>query len=164
MKSVRKNLVFWAITYEKMVMAMLMGMVVYVFMLGTMNGFSNESLRNILGFASLFLSIMILSNGYAGILSYFPQSISMGTTRKTSFVAMQIMQHVIAIQFLIMGGVAYYMVDRAEFDKLMEMGLSIVGGVLILIALSNLVCSTFGKFSRNVGTTLYVIALFVVFV
>ena len=102
MKSVRKNLVFWAITYEKMVMAMLMGMVVYVFMLGTMNGFSNESLRNILGFASLFLSIMILSNGYAGILSYFPQSISMGTTRKTSFVAMQIMQHVIAIQFLIM--------------------------------------------------------------
>lgn len=159
MKSMKKNLVFWAMTYEKMAMAMLMGMVVYVFMLGMMNGFSNETVRNIMGFMSFFLCLMILSNGYSGVLSYFPQSVSMGTTRKDSFIAMQIMQHVIAIQFLVMGGIAYYMVDRAEFAKLMEMGISIVGGVFILIALSNLVCSTFGKFSRNVGTALYVLAV-----
>lgn len=159
MKSMKKNLVFWAMTYEKMAMAMLMGMVVYVFMLGAMNGFSNETVRNIMVFMSFFLCLMILSNGYSGVLSYFPQSVSMGTTRKDSFIAMQIMQHVIAIQFLVMGGIAYYMVDRAEFAKLMEMGISIVGGVFILIALSNLVCSTFGKFSRNVGTALYVLAV-----
>lgn len=159
MKSMKKNLVFWAITYEKMAMAMLLGILVYYFMMSMMNSFSIEELRGIIGFMVVFLSIMILSNGYAGILSYFPQSISMGTTRKSSFIAMQVMQHVIAIQFLLLGGISYYMVDRAEFDKLMEVGVSIGGGVLTLIALSNLVCSTFGKFSKNVGTVLYVLGI-----
>lgn len=159
MRSMKKNLVFWAMTYEKMAMAMLLGILVYYFMMSMMNSFSIEELRGIIGFMVVFLSIMILSNGYAGILSYFPQSISMGTTRKSSFIAMQVMQHVIAIQFLLLGGISYYMVDRTEFDKLMEVGVSIGGGVLILIALSNLVCSTFGKFSRNVGTVLYVLGI-----
>lgn len=162
MKSLKKDLMFWAIIYEKMMVAMSMGIMVYFAMMAMTNSdFTLGDWSSMIGFLGVFLCVMVLSNGYTGVLSYFPQSISMGTTRKSSFVSMQIMQHVMAFQILVIGAILYYLIDRAKFEVLMEVGVSVLGGILLLIALSNFICSTFGKFSRTVGTTLYMIAVLV---
>ena len=161
MKSMKKNLVFWTIIYEKLAMAMFLGVAVYLVMMSSMAVFPMEELGDLWGFMVLFFSIMILTNGYSGMLSYFPLSISMGTTRKGSFVAMQIVQHVIVIQFLVLAGIAYCVVEKAQFGSMMKEGISILGGGILLFALSNLVCGIAGKVSRSVGTAFYVITLLV---
>jgi len=161
MKSMKRSLIFWTIIFEKLAMALFVGIAVYIVMMSMMGSFSIEEARNLMGFMALLFSVMIITNGYSGMVNYFPMSISMGTTRKTSFIAMQIMQHFMVVQFLVLGGIAYYVVDKAQFGRLMEVGISILGGTMILLALSNLVCSISSKFGIGVGTAWYVIALLV---
>ena len=166
MKGLKKNLIFWAVTYEKVVGAMFLGIFVYVFMMAFVGGgISPEELRSrFLGYIWLFIGISAFVNGFSGSLSYFPQTISLGSTRRASFTGMQIMQHVIMLQYLVIGIVAYFFLDQEMLVKLLQMGLSIIGGVLLLIALSNLVCICSVKFGRTVGMVVYIVTFISVLV
>ena len=173
MKGLKKNLIFWAVTYEKVAGAMFLGIFVYVFMMAFVGGtISLEELKSsFLGYIWLFIGISAFVNGFSGSLSYFPQTISLGSTRRASFTGMQIMQHVIMFQYLVIGIAAYFFLDKVLLGKLVQMGFSIIGGVLLLIALSNLVCICSVKFGRTVGVGVYIagilagvaLVLFVIF-
>ena len=156
MKSMKKNLIFWIITYEKMVGGILLGLAVYFGTLGIMGGGFTGGEVPVVGMVGLLLTIGIFSGGYASMVSYFSQTVAMGTTRKASFIAMQIAQHIMVTELLLVGAVAYYMQDREGLMGLLKIGTSIMGGILIIMALSNLVCCCFGKISKAVAMVLYI--------
>lgn len=158
MKGLKKNLIFWAATYEKVAGAMFLGIAVYIFMMSFGgDGLSIEELKSsFLGYIWLFIAISAFINGFSGSLNYFPQTISLGSTRRASFIAMQVMQHVIMVQYLVIGAVAYYFLDKGILKQLIYAGLSIIGCVLMLIALANLVCICSVKFGRAVGMAVYI--------
>lgn len=158
MKGLKRNLIFWATTYEKVAGAMFLGIAVYIFMMTFVGGgLSIEELKkSFLGYIWLFIAISAFINGFSGSLNYFPQTISMGSTRRSSFIAMQVMQHVIMLQYILIGVVAYYFLDREMLVKLAKLGCSVIGGVLVLIALANLVCICSVKFGRGVGMVVYI--------
>ena len=62
MKSMKSNLMFWIITYEKLAMAMLVGVAAYFLMISMTSDFSTGEVRVFMGFIALYLSVMILTN------------------------------------------------------------------------------------------------------
>lgn len=161
MKGLKKNLIFWATTYEKVAGAMFLGIFFYIFMMTFVGGGSSiEELKSsFLGYIWLFIAISAFVNGFSGSLNYFPQTISLGSTRRSSFIGMQVMQHVIMLQYILIGAVAYYFLDKDMLVQLSKIGLSVIGGVLVLIALANLVCICSVKFGRGVGMAVYIVSI-----
>lgn len=164
MKDLKKNLIYWGLTFEKLTLAMIFGIVVYVLVMTLMGGgFSEEELKeSLLVYTWLFILISVFINGFFAANSYFPMTISLGSTRTVSFTAMQIMQHVILVQYILLSGVAYYFLNREVFDFLATCVLSIIGGIMTLMALSNVTCIISRRFGQVAGMIVYIGSLIIV--
>lgn len=164
MKGLKKNLIYWGYTFEKLAVALLAGIAVYTVMMCLMEGGINieDFSRFLLGYLWIFAFIGIFMNGFTAALSYFPMSISLGTSRKASFWAMQIMQHLIMLQYLVIGAVAYYLFDKELFFNMGKMVLSILGLFLALMTLTNITCICSAKFGKIAGLVVYIVSLILI--
>jgi len=169
MKGLKKNLIYWGMSFERLAMAMLAGIAAYAVMMCFMGGNIvgrgagfEEYTQSLLGYLWIFAFIGIFMNGFTAALSYYPMSISLGSSRKSSYVAMQIMQHLIMLQYLLIGAIGYYIFDRATFGDLGKMLLTIIGVFLGLIALTNVTCIFSAKFGKTAGFVLYIVSLILV--
>lgn len=171
MKGLKKNLIYWGMSFERLALAMLSGIAAYAVMMCFMGGNIvgegagiDEYIQVLLGYLWIFAFIGIFVNGFTAALSYYPMSISLGSSRKASYVAMQIMQHLIMLQYLLIGATGYYIFDRATFFDLGKILLSIIGVFLILIALTNVTCIFSAKFGKIAGFVVYIVSLVLVVV
>lgn len=161
MKGFMRNLVYWTKTYEQLAFSMIMGIMVYFLAMSCVGGnFSAEELRSlILGYIGLFLMISIFVNGFTTATSYFPMTVSLSSTRRASFVAMQIVQHVITAQYLLLGAVAYYYWQRELFYFMSDCVLTLIGVLLLLIAIANFTCVISVKCGKIAGVVTYIASL-----
>jgi len=164
MKDLKKNLIYWGKTLEWLSVSMIVGILCYVLAMSFMGGsFSEEELKNsLLGYVWIFVCISIFVNAFTATSTYFPLTISLGSTRKGSFAAMQIMQHVIVFQYLILGAVAYYFFEREIFGFMMKCSLTIVGAFLLLMTLANVTCMVWARYGKTVGIVVYIVSLIIV--
>lgn len=171
MKGLKKNLIYWGISFERLAMAMLAGIAIYAVMMCFMGGNIvgegagiEEYAQTLLGYLWMFALIGIFMNGFTAALSYYPMSISLGSTRKASYVGMQIMQHAITFQYLLIGAIGYYVFDREIFWELGKILLSIIGIFLGLIALTNVTCIISAKFGKIAAFVVYIVSLVLIVV
>lgn len=165
MKGLKKNLIYWADIMERMTLAMLTGIAVYAVMMSLMGGAAGDEGTGINGYIAylwIFATISVFLNGFNGALNYFPMSISLGSTRKASYVGMQIMMHLMMLQNLLIIAVAYYGVDRETFNEIKGIALTIVGVFVAIIAFTNITCIVSVKFGKGVGMVVYVVSLLLV--
>lgn len=171
MKGLKKNLIYWGMSFERLAMAMLAGIAVYAVMMCFMGGNIvgegagiEDYAQALLGYLWIFAFIGIFMNGFTAALSYYPMSISLGSTRKASYVGMQIMQHVIMLQYLLIGAIGYYIFDRATFWELGKVLFTIIGVFLALIALTNVTCIFSAKFGKIAAFVVYIVSLVLIVV
>lgn len=156
MKGMKSSLIYWGWILEKMMLTLIAGILCYlVVMVFISGGFDEEMLKMIPQFVCMVICISAFMNVLSGVNTYFPLSVSLGSTRKASYVAMQIIQHLIMLEYLILGAAVYFLTQKEAFLVLTEYVLTIIGAVFLLLALANLAGMVSARFGRTAGVITY---------
>ncbi len=165
MKGLTRSLRYWTFAFEKQMLAMLSGMAIAVFAMTLVDGgiFDGENLvDSLLGYIWVFAFISIFVNGFMAAQTYFGMAVSLGTTRRAGYAGMQIVQHLMLVQYFVLGGLAYYFWSRPTFELLASCVLALIGVALILMALTNCTCILTRRFGIVAGTVAYVVTLLLI--
>lgn len=160
MKGLGRNLKFWIITLEKYALGMLItGIVVAsVFVASS----SDENIwRGIMRSTSAYLIMAVpiinCTIAFSCINTYFPLTVSLGSDRKSSFVAMLIAQHLIMLELFVIGILptlfTWFDGDVEPWLRLVEIALVVS---LFLMGIGMLTSIISLRFGRNVGIAAYI--------
>lgn len=164
MKGIGRNLLFWGKTLEKMVLFMTLWIIGLVAFMTLMEGGSfwevfggqMPSYLIMLAFLSLFVSSM------NGVQIYYPLTVSFGSTRKQSFVAMQLILHLIVAEYIAMICLFSYFFNAQVWQLVSRYFVSVAGAFFIILAMGNLISTTYMRYGRALGMLLYVILLILI--
>lgn len=101
MAAIKRNLKYWGYSVEMLVLAVL-GVTVLLGLLEYTSDGLEAALDYLLGYMPMMCIIAIAMLGFVGVGTYFPFSMAMGSTRKASFVGMQVMAHAMAVQIVLL--------------------------------------------------------------
>lgn len=164
MKDLNRNLRYWLRNMGIQVLTMIMVLLVMVVLMSYMEG---ENIFEV--FWSRFATYMVLimfiftfSNSFSSVSIYFPLTVSFGSDRKSSFVAMQIAQHLMTLVLLVIG---IFSMSYAWFEGIKEIMVAVVTIALaVMFFLQGLgagISTITLKFGRNVGMAVYIIGVVV---
>lgn len=162
MKGIVNNLRFWGITLHKTVLAMVATIAVMLAFFTFMEGGNFlEGYGNSVPFYLIMLAfISSFSNAMNGMNIQFPLTVSFGSTRKDSFIAMQFMQHLIMMEYLIaFYAWVYFVMLKKEVPFGEPFFMSAVGIVLIVLGLCHLTSAAMVRFGRTIGVIVYLISI-----
>ena len=127
MKGLGRNLIYWGANLEKITMMMIVWVLFILGLMTYMEGgnFQEEMARMMPNYLSILICMSAFMNALNGVNNFFSFTISLGSTRKASFTAMQIVQHLIMLQYILLGGVIYYFIQPEVFAVLSEFILTI---------------------------------------
>lgn len=167
MQGLKSNIRYWGYTMEYMLLVVLGTLL----LICVMTGFDNLSNLHIMylemlsemGFLYIFLMVCMIA--FTGAVSYFPFTLSMGSTRKNSFIGMQIAMHLLEVQLvaLVLGAKAI-LGTLDEFGKVSYMFIIFGAIMFIALAISNLIAAAVLRFNRTVGIIVYIGVLALVLV
>lgn len=157
MKELKRSLIYWGWMLEKMMLTLIAGILCYLVVMAFISG--GFDVKEVMEMMPQFLCMVICTSAFMNVLNgvnvYFPLAVSLGSTRKASYAAMQIMQHLIMLEYLLLGAAVYFVTQREAFFVLTEYALTIIGAVFILLALANLAGMVSAKFGRIAGVITY---------
>lgn len=157
MKGLNRSLIYWGWMLEKMMLTLIAGILCYLVVIAFISGGFDE--KKVMEMMPQFLCMLICISAFMNVLNgvntYFPLAVSLGSTRKASYVAMQIIQHLIMFEYLILGAVVYFLTQQEAFPVLTEYALTIIGAVFLLLALANLAGLVSARFGRTAGVITY---------
>ena len=165
MSGMKRNLKYWLGNQEKQVLFMLGYIVVMAGVISFMEGGDiwEIFLQMLPQYMLMIMLVFSFVNAFNCINIYFPLTISLGGSRKTSFIAMQIAQHLMMLEFL-----AAYLASllpglRANSElsswAVAAMGLTIT---FLLQGIGSVIAIVCVKFGKGVGVAIYVIMIIVV--
>ncbi len=158
MQGLKSNIRYWGYTLEYMLLVVLGTLL----LICVVTGFDNLSnlhmlyLEMISDMGVLYILLMMCMLAFSGAVSYLPFTLSMGSTRKNSFLGMQIVMHFMEVQL-----VAIVMIAKAILGKLDELGkvsymvILLVTVLFFAIAIGNFISAAVLRFSRTVGFIVY---------
>ncbi len=104
MTAIKRNLKYWGYSIE-MLLVPVLGVMAMLGLFEYMGDGLEAALDYLLNFMPMMCTILMAMLGFVGVGTYFPFSMSMGSTRKASFVGMQMMTHVMAVQIVLLTAV-----------------------------------------------------------
>lgn len=162
MQGLKSNIRYWGYTVEYMLLVVLGTL----FLICVLNGFDNLSglpnmyLEMISDMGYLYLILVMCMVSFSGALSYFPFTISMGSTRKNSFLGMQIALHLLEAQLVALVLMAKAVLGNIdEFGKTSYMIITLISIMFVSVAMGNFLSAAIMKFNRTVGFVLYFIMI-----
>ena len=163
MKDLKRNLIYWGWTLEKMVLIVL-GVVlvmwgILTFLQGT--SFAEEAIRELGTYLIMGGFIISFTDAINGANTFFPFTISMGSTRKASFIAMQTMQHLMMFEYVILAGGICYFTMRDVFGIFVQYLFTIFGAILLWQAFLNFTALLCARFGNGVGVMAYILFIVV---
>lgn len=162
MKGIGRNLHFWGIILHKTMLMMVATIAVMIAFFTFMEGGDfMEAYGNQVPFYLIMLAfISSFMNAMNGVNIQFPLTVSLGSTRKDSFIAMQIMQHLIMAEFLIaLYAWVYFVILKKEVAFGEPYFMSAVGIVLLVLGLCHLTSAAMMRFGRTIGVIVYLISI-----
>lgn len=121
MTGLKRSLIYWGINIEKFFLTMLLLSAV---MLGIMSFLNGEiAYEYVLIYIPMIFAIAFLSLAYTNITTSLSHIISMGATRRDSFLGMQIFYHLLVIQGIVVTGIVigllpeFYATDNLSLCK-----------------------------------------------
>lgn len=161
MRGLKQNLIYWGRTLESGLAIVLLGSAAYALLEGTLgDGFTGDGFW--LSVLAYSVCMVLFVNTFNSVNLYFPLTISMGSTRKASYMAMQMIQHLIMLQYLILVIIVFALWERELFEGMLGMWQTVIGVVLLLLTVSNVTGICVVKFGKIIGTAVYIVGLFAV--
>lgn len=163
MRGLGRNMKFWIRTLEGFTLGALLGMAVAsVFVAASSEGdLWLEILTTLPAYLVMATPLLCFTNAYSSLNTYFPLTVSLGSDRKSSFVAMQIAQHFIVLQLLIIG-LLLALPAWFEGDEWFWLIKAALTASFLLMGSGMLSCTIFLKFGRSVGVVVYLISLVII--
>ena len=159
MQGIKRNLRYWGYTMEYFVLVVL-GTLLLISVLTGLDDPANlpkNTLRLIADMGFLYLFLMTCMIAFSGAGGNISLSLSMGSTRKDSFIGMQIMLHLIEVQLAVI-----VLLANAALGKLDVFGDSILytcinyGAIVFCsIAVGNLISASILRLGRGAGLVIY---------
>lgn len=167
MQGLKSNIRYWGYTLEYMLLVVLGTLL----LICVMTGFDNLSnlhimyLEMISDMGVLYILLMMCMLAFSGAVSYLPFTLSMGSTRKNSFLGMQIVMHFMEVQLVAIVMIAKAILGKLnEFGKVSYMVILLVTVLFFAVAIGNFISAAVLRFSRTVGFIVYfgILALVVI--
>ena len=167
MQGLKSNIRYWGYTLEYMLLVVLGTLL----LICVVTGFDNLSnlhmlyLEMISDMGVLYILLMMCMLAFSGAVSYLPFTLSMGSTRKNSFLGMQIVMHFMEVQLAGIVIIAKAILGKLdEFGKVSYMVILLVTVMFLAIAIGNFISAAVLRFSRTVGFIVYfgILALVVI--
>ena len=159
MKGIYGNLRFWGRYYEYMFswfIVMLVCIAVISCLLVGNPGEIPAAFADT-GNMSMYLPMYLILMGVNGANIYFPFSVSMGSSRRDSFISMVIMIHVIGLELLLLTVV----LGSLSGSSLSELVPTMAACLFLGLLGNNLLCAILFRFGRNVALLTYMVTLLI---
>lgn len=172
MSGLSRNFKYWAWTLEKILLNLVLSMLGYSLIMSFLSkeDFFKASMGYILFCLCMVTFMLPIVYGISSI-AYFYQSVAMGSSRKNSFIAMQVMQHLILAEILVVFSLLYPFAESAiveiemvgDADSLKKMVLSAMIAVALLMqVLSNLTSTICLRYGNGISIVVYLVTFFAV--
>lgn len=158
---IKRNLLYWGRVFENLTGSMFLGILVYMLVMSVLDGgmdFENPG-GKIIAFIVMFLCICAFVTAFQALNVNFPLTISMGSTRKASFIGMEIMLHGVMAQWCLLAAFACLFLEKEVREILAHAAVGMIAFVVILMMLANLMCVFAACFGKTVGVIAYVICI-----
>ncbi len=158
MKGLKNNLRYWVINMEKQTLFIVALLIVISGLNSLLWG--ESSLEPIMEMLSSYLVMMIFiftfTNAFNNVLIFFPLTISLGSDRKSSFIAMQLAQHLMVMEFLALFIlVTWLQWGKEEKEVWGLMTMIALAAVFFLLGIGSSVGTVTAKSGRKAATILY---------
>lgn len=103
MAGLKRNLRYWMSFMQRQMLAVLLGIVAMLVAFSLLWGENilEIYLERMPMYLAMMIMITILSNAYAGMTTYFPMTISLGSDRKSSLIAMVLSNHLMQLELVL---------------------------------------------------------------
>lgn len=162
MKGLGRNLLFWGKMLEKMVLTVLGTTVLCAGLMAAMDGgdFLTEMAEMLPTYLVMMAIVVVFINSLGGMNTYFALTVSFGSNRRCSAIAMQLMQHVIVAELMAVVMLCIWYLPGSKMSELvLSYPLAFAGGALVLLALGSLTSAVYVTCGPTIGTTIYIVIL-----
>lgn len=164
MKGIGRNLLYWGAILEKtalMMGAWVIGIVVFItFMSG--ENFMEEMGKQLPSYLIMVSIIFVFANAFNNLQIYFPITVSLGSGRRQSFIAMQVMQHLVVAEYVAAVYIFFYLADTRIWNLLTGYFMGVAGIYFIWLAMGNLISAVTLRFGKAIGVIFYIAVLMTV--
>ncbi len=164
MSDLGKNVRFYCETMLMNALKTVVMVAVMAVFLVMLEGGDKESVSKIVPtYLLMFLVMTNFISAMNAIRAYLPMTISLGSTRRSSFWGLLISEHVLNVLLAVFIYVCHYFISYEMFEKLwMPFVLSVIGFLFIMIGLGNLVGVITLKYGNTKGMIAYVILILLI--
>lgn len=165
MKGIGRNLRFWGETMQKMMLYMVLTVIGMLAFMTVMDGgdFVEEFGKDLPTFLIMITFLTVFMNALNGMSTYFPVTVSLGSTRKQSYMAMQITQHGIMAELVILIYLCYNFITPEMYRGfLAPYPVTFVGLILLVLGLGDLISASCLRFGRTIGVIVYMVTIIIV--
>lgn len=162
MKGLKRNLRYWLGNLEVQALTMTAVMLVMVVVMAFLEGENVIEIfwSRLSAYLILVMFIFTFSHAFSCMTNYFPLTISLGSDRKSSFIAMQLSQHLVMLELLticlLSMNYAWDGVIRESIALVITVGVAVL---FFLQGFGTIISMVTLKFGRNVGTAVYISVL-----
>lgn len=170
MKGYGRSIAFWGFFMEKFFVLVLGTVLVMVVVMGLIN--EDYSLIDMIPtYLPMMGGIVIIVYAFNGPTNFIPQAVSFGGTRKETFFGMEVMFHVLTLQFLVLIAIGVKWIPGvADTDSLpylynIDTGLAIACYAVLLLlccGAGNLICACGLKFGFKGQMVVYLVTVLLV--
>ena len=157
MTGLRRSLKYWGYIVEKYFLLVLLVIAVYGIFFSLMNG--NSSIKGVVAYIPIMFCVMILALAYNNMTISMSQAISMGATRRESFLGMQAFYHLLVVQGAFITGTIITFVPDFYDNKKLDLILAIASIYLLACSLGSVIGVAMMKFGLNIAKIIYVLAI-----
>lgn len=164
MKGFGRSFRYWCYILERQFLMLVSMMTAIVCLMSFMEG--GDFLEEIKYVFPMYIVLMMFMTAFMNALNgssiYFPVSISLGATRKASSIAIQIVQHMIMVEYMIIGVVFLALLNREQLSALTDYALLIIGVVALVLGTANIVTIINYKAGKKAAMIMYFVLIFAV--
>lgn len=153
MNGIYRNLRFWGRNYEYMLGGIIVVLACIPVISCLLVGNPGEIFATMTDteYVAIYIPMWLILIGINGAATYFPFSVSMGSSRRDSFIGMVIMIHVIALEILLLM-VVLGSLSGSSSPKLVP---TVAAYLFLSLFANNLLCAIMFRFGRNVAVGVY---------
>lgn len=158
MKGIGRNLRFWNATLQKMMLTMVLTMFAILTVLTFMDGgdFKKEFGESLPPFLVMGAFLTVFMNALNGMNVFFPVTVSLGSTRRKSYIAMQIIEHMIMAELIILIYLCcYFFKEEINRGFFTTYSMTFVGLFFLMVGAGDLISAVCFRFGRTIGMIVY---------
>lgn len=165
MKGIGRSLRFWNETLQKMMLTMVLMVIGILAVMTFLDGgnFMEEFGKSLPPFLIMVAFLTVFMNALNGMSNYFPVTVSLGSSRKQSFIAMQIIQHMIMAELTILIYLCcHFLTSEMYRGFFVTYPMTFVGLLFLMVGAGNLISTVCLRFGRTIGLIVYIVVIILV--